>query len=110
MTRRSVAPERGLATELSFGLARLTGPREFGARPNVAPIPEPTLRATGDSYYALSQTETCRVLSLVNGSRLQFAHRSRRVNPAMRAIRSSSDGHTYRNGTESVSHSPSKCQ
>jgi hypothetical protein len=41
-----------------------------------------------------SQTETCLVLSLVNGSRRQPAQRSRRVIPARRAIRSSSAGHT----------------
>jgi hypothetical protein len=34
------------------------------------------------------------VLSLVNGSRFQPLHRSRKVLPAIRAIRSSSDGHT----------------
>ena len=39
-----------------------------------------------------SQTETCLVLSLVNGSRLQPPQRSRSVIPASRAIRSSSDG------------------
>jgi hypothetical protein len=41
-----------------------------------------------------SQTETCFVLSLVNGSRFQPLQRSRNVIPASRAIRSSSDGHT----------------
>jgi hypothetical protein len=40
------------------------------------------------------QTETCLVLSLVNGSRFQPLQRSRSVIPASRAIRSSSDGHT----------------
>ena len=43
---------------------------------------------------AFSQTETCFVLSLVNGSRFQPLQRSRSVIPASRAIRSSSDGHT----------------
>ncbi len=41
-----------------------------------------------------SQTETCLVLSLVNGSRFQPLQRSRSVIPASRAIRSSSEGHT----------------
>ena len=38
------------------------------------------------------------VLSLVNGSRFQPLQRSRKLIPAIRAIRSSSDGHTKRNG------------
>ena len=42
----------------------------------------------------LAQTETCLVLSLVKGSRFQLDQRSRRVIPASRAMRSSSDGHT----------------
>ena|SRR5258708_5759993 len=42
----------------------------------------------------LCQTETCLVLSLVNGSRFQPLQRSRSVIPASRAIRSSSDGQT----------------
>ena len=41
-----------------------------------------------------SQTETCLVLWLVNGSRFQPLQRSRSVIPASRAIRSSSEGHT----------------
>ncbi len=41
-----------------------------------------------------SQTETCLVLWLVNGSRFQPLQRSRSVIPASRAIRSSSDGQT----------------
>jgi hypothetical protein len=41
-----------------------------------------------------SQTETCLVLSLVNGSRRQPLQRSRSRIPASRAIRSSSAGHT----------------
>ena len=43
---------------------------------------------------AFSQTETCFVLSLVNGSRFQPLQRSRSVIPVTRAIRSSSDGQT----------------
>jgi isochorismate hydrolase len=48
----------------------------------------------GDGQSVFVQTETCFVLSLVNGSRFQPAQRSRSVIPASRAIRSSSDGHT----------------
>ena len=48
-------------------------------------------RAGGSGF---SQTETCRVLSLVNGSPVQPSHRWRRRRPASWAIRSSSDGHT----------------
>jgi O-acetylserine/cysteine efflux transporter len=44
------------------------------------------------------QTDTCSVLSLVNGSRPQPPQRSRSVIPASCAIRSSSAGHTYRPG------------
>lgn len=45
-------------------------------------------------YVTLCQTETCSRLSLVKGCRLQVLQRSRRVIPARRAIRSSSEGHT----------------
>jgi hypothetical protein len=45
-------------------------------------------------YPAFCQTETCSRLSLVKGSRSQSLQRSRKVIPASRAIRSSSDGHT----------------
>jgi hypothetical protein len=41
-----------------------------------------------------SQTETCWPLSLVKGARDQWLQRSRRVMPARRAIRSSSEGQT----------------
>ena len=47
---------------------------------------------------SFSQTDTCDVLSPVKGERSQSAHRWRRVIPARRAIRSSSDGHTKRKG------------
>ena len=53
-----------------------------------------------------SQTETCRVLSLVNGSRAQPLQRSRSLMPASRAIRSSSEGHTYRKGIDLSSNAP----
>jgi len=45
---------------------------------------------------SFSQTEMWLRLSLVKGSRFQSLHRSRDVIPAVRAIRSSSDGETYR--------------
>ena len=48
----------------------------------------------GLRYSVFSQTETWLLLSLVNGSRCQLLQRSRKVIPASRAIRSSSDGHT----------------
>jgi hypothetical protein len=43
-----------------------------------------------------SQTDTCQSLSLVNASLSQLLHRSRSLMPASFAIRSSSDGQTYR--------------
>jgi hypothetical protein len=51
-------------------------------------------RPVFNRYAFFSHTETCVVLSLVKGSRFQPLQRSRRVMPASRAIRSSSDGHT----------------
>ena len=54
-----------------------------------------------------SQTETCDRQSPVKGSRDQPPQRSRRVIPASRAIRSSSPGHTYLNGIEKISSTPS---
>ena len=48
--------------------------------------------------------------SLVKGSRFQSLHRSRNAIPARRAMRSSSDGHTLRNGAEKVLVSPSTNQ
>ena len=56
---------------------------------------DPCMRAHGHRY-AFCQTETCALLALVNGSRFQSLQRSRRVIPASRAMRSSSEGHTYR--------------
>ena len=60
------------------------------------PLPQVTRLAwnLGHGQAVFCQTETCLVLSLVNGSRSQPAHRSRKVIPASRAIRSSSAGHT----------------
>ncbi len=46
------------------------------------------------SCTAFAQTETCLVLALVNGSRPQSLQRSCRLMLAIRAIKSSSDGHT----------------
>ena len=54
-------------------------------------------RSVGDYRPAerrFSHTDTCAVLSPVNGSRRHPAHRSRNVMPASRAMRSSSEGHT----------------
>ena len=55
-------------------------------------------RASAESvvrrYAVFVQTETWEVLSLVNGARAHPLQRSRRVMPAIRAMRSSSDGHT----------------
>jgi hypothetical protein len=50
------------------------------------------------------------VLSLVKGSRFQPLQRSRKLIPAIRAIRSSSDGYTKRNGDEKISSWPSMTQ
>ena len=44
------------------------------------------------------------LLSLVNGDRSHSAQRSRRSNPAMRAMRSSSAGQTYRYGGLEAQH------
>ena len=53
-----------------------------------------------DASHVFSHTDTCLVLSLVNGSRFQPLQRSRSDIPASRAIRSSSAGDTERNGIE----------
>ena len=45
-------------------------------------------------YGAFCHTEMWLLLSPVNGARCQSLQRSRKVMPASRAIRSSSDGHT----------------
>ena len=49
---------------------------------------------TDARYVARCHTEMWVLLSLVNGARCQSLQRSRKVIPASRAIRSSSDGHT----------------
>ena len=46
-------------------------------------------------YVVFSHTEMCDGLVEVNGSRVQVAQRSLSVMPACRAMRSSSEGHTY---------------
>jgi hypothetical protein len=46
-------------------------------------------------YAVVPQTDTCCLLSLVKGSRVQSLQRSRRVIPASRAMRSSSDGQSH---------------
>ena len=62
---------------------------------------------TRAAYPVLSNTATWVVLSEVNGLRVQSAHRSRSRSPASRAIRSSSDGHTYRYGAVCRTRRPS---
>ena len=57
--------------------------------------------------YGLVQTETCEVLSAVYGAPCQSAQRSSSARPARRAIRSSSEGHTYRNGIGDAAPRPS---
>ena len=59
-----------------------------------APSSPSSSTPTSRRHAGFSHTETCAVLSLVNGSRFQLLQRSRRAIPASRAIRSSSDGQT----------------
>ena len=61
-------------------------------------------RPAAGQLTGFSQTETCCPLALVNGCCVQPSQRSRSRSPAIRAIRSSSAGHTYRNGI--VANSP----
>ena len=56
--------------------------------------PSLTLYCPAVCVLVFCQTETWLVLSPVKGSRFQSAHRSRKVIPASRAMRSNSDGHT----------------
>ena len=71
---------------------------------SASPLPAPhssswgQVRSYGLRKLDLSQIETCEGLSPVKGERSQPDHRSRSDMPASFAIRSSSDGHTYRNG------------
>ena len=55
-------------------------------------------RVVIDLYCCFCQTDTCDAQSLVNGDRCQSAHLLARSRPASLAIRSSSEGHTNRNG------------
>ena len=66
------------------------------------------MQRTLPSYFC--HTEMWLLLPLVKAERSQWLHRSRRVIPASRAIRSSSAGQTYRKGAEKVSNSPSITQ
>ena len=67
--------------------AKRTGPDDHDIGVHLAIVPQ-----------GFSQTETCWLLSPVKGRRFQSSHRSRSRIPASCAIRSSSAGHTYRNG------------
>ena len=62
------------------------------------------------SYASLCHTEMWLPQSLVNGSLFQPPHRSWSRIPARRAMRSSSEGHTNRNGAEKRLVSPSRNQ
>ena len=77
-----------------LGLAEVFGVLEL-ERPDDEPL---RLDRKLDPH-VFSQTETCFVLSAVNGERSQSAQRSRSSIPASRAMRSSSEGETERNGT-----------
>jgi len=72
--------------------------RRMGLSPQVAkmPLAEAGLQAGSPCitirYAVFSQTDTCALLSPVNGAPLQSLQRSRKVIPASRAMRSSSDG------------------
>ena len=74
-------------------------------RPYPEPRRERVVAVADDSCalvgpHAVSQTETCFVLSLVNGLALPAAPALAQRIPASRAIRSSSAGETSRNGIE----------
>jgi hypothetical protein len=58
-------------------------------------------------YVAFSHTEMCVRLPRSKASRCHPPHRFRSRIPARRAMRSSSDGQTYRCGEEKVRSSPS---
>ena len=101
-----MSPPDWLLTEPSHALAPVYGTpatTRTGTGPHWPPVTAP-VGAIAESVWAgrgqplgnavFSHTETWLVLSLVNCSRPQPAQRSRKAIPAMRAIRSSSDGHT----------------
>jgi SAM-dependent methyltransferase len=96
----------GLAGELGGGRVLHDG-RWFVVvaapeRPAFRDVPRRAAQAAG-----FSQTETCLRLVPVNGSRCQLLQRSRSLIRASCAIRSSSEGHVYRKGTERRSTLPS---
>src|SRR5262249_35086843 len=68
-------------------------------------VVEPLCRG---ALHGFCQTETCLVESAEKGERFQSAHRSRSSRPARRAMRSSSEGKTERNGIDRRSHTPSR--
>ena len=72
--------------------AKVAGARQRQRRRHGPGLRHGDRRAVGQP--GSSQTETCFVLSLVNGSRFQPLQRSRSVIPASCAIRSSSAGQT----------------
>jgi len=80
---------RGLWT--AAGSDRETEFQQAITRTSSAGIP---FRGEGTSASGLRQIETWRVLSWPNGLRSQSSYRSTSASPAIRAIRSSSDGHT----------------
>jgi len=59
-----------------------------------SPFDQRSARPEVGRYAGFSQTDTCCLLSLLKGSQFQSLQRSRKVSPASRAMRSSSDGHT----------------
>ncbi len=92
----------------------LGGVEQSSSAPAVgeAEVPVRVVGSTGthstvSQFAGFPQTETCWRLSLVKDSRVQPSHRSRSRNPASWAIRSSSAGHTYRNGIVLYSRWPS---
>ena len=68
-------------------------PSGHGRGPGQQPCGPPP-RTRTRRYGAFCHTEMLRLLSPVNGARCQSPQRARKVIPASRAIRSSSDGHT----------------
>jgi hypothetical protein len=69
-----------------------TPPGAAPPRPALRALPAVLIRPPGQAV--LTQTDTCVVLSLVKGARVQSLQRSRKVMAAKRAMRSSSEGQT----------------
>ena len=97
----AVDPEPGLGDEVQevvrqvVVVARAVRPeRRSLLSLDVDAVASPIRLDERDLHAAVCHTETCSVLSLVNGSRRQPPQRSRRVMPASCAIRSSSAGQT----------------